>query len=75
MQNNSLAFLKRKNVVSFMVYGHIHGQAPVLQLDSEGCAILLHESNCSVGTTAQKWHNCSDFVLLNQNEQTSEKQD
>lgn len=28
MQNNSPAFLKRKNVASFMVYGHKHGQAP-----------------------------------------------
>lgn len=44
-----------------MVYGHILGQAPVLQLDSEGCAILLHESNCSVGATARTWHNHADF--------------
>lgn len=43
-----------------MVYGHIHGQVPVLQLDSEGHAILLHESNCLIGATARTWHNHSD---------------
>lgn len=58
-----------------MVYGHIHGQIPVLQVDSVGYAILLHESNCSVGITAQTWHNHSDFLHFNRNEQTSQKQD
>lgn len=58
-----------------MVYGHIQGQIPVLQVDSEGYAILLHESNCLVGIAAQTWHNHSDFSHFNRNEQTSQKQD
>lgn len=55
-----------------MVYGHIHGQVPVLQLDSEGRAILLHESNCLIGATVRTWHNHSDF-LTKTNEQNFSK--